>query len=130
MPQSKLPTGSGTILLVDDEEIIRSVTARALRLMGYTVLDASGPQDALRMIEDMGALDLLLTDVVMPGMNGPELARRILKRSSDVRVLYMTGHSDGSISLHGAADSGTAVLQKPFSLGDLTRKVREALDSR
>jgi two-component system, cell cycle sensor histidine kinase and response regulator CckA len=121
--------GSETVLVVEDEEAVRSLSRRALEASGYTVLAAADGPDALRLVERYGGpIHLVLTDVVMPGMTGREMAERLTQRRPGLRVLYMSGYPGDAIVHRGALEPGTAFLQKPFMPEDLTRKVREVLD--
>ena len=121
--------GSETILVVEDEEAVRSLSRRALEASGYTVLAAADGPDAVRLLERYGGpIHLVLTDVIMPGMNGRELAHRLVQRRPGLRVLYMSGYPGDAIVHRGALEPGTAFLQKPFMPEDLARKVREVLD--
>ena len=123
--------GSETILLVEDEEAVRGLTRRCLESSGYTVLQASSAEEALPIAaRHAGRLDLLLTDVIMPGASGPELARRLLELRPGTRVLYVSGYTDASMASQGALDNGAFFLQKPFTPETLARKVREVLDAR
>ncbi len=120
--------GSETILLVEDEDAVRGLTLRGLQSSGYTVLQASSAEEALPIAaRHAGRLDLLLTDVIMPGASGPELARRLLEKRPGTRVLYVSGYTDASMASQGA-DDGAFFLQKPFTPETLARKVREILD--
>src|SRR6266571_2591092 len=129
-PQGKATAGgSETILVVEDEEAVRSLSRRALEASGYTVLAAADGPDAVRRLERYGGpIHLVLTDVIMPGMNGRELAQRLVQRRPGLRVLYMSGYPGDAIVHRGALEPGTAFLQKPFMPEDLARKVREVLD--
>ena len=121
--------GSETVLLVEDEPEVRRLVEKLLRLKGYRVLSAGSPSDAVaiaRRHED--AIDLLLTDVIMPGMNGRELARLLAEGRPAMKVLYMSGYADAAMSQHGILPPGTAFLSKPFTPEVLARKVREVLD--
>jgi two-component system cell cycle sensor histidine kinase/response regulator CckA len=121
--------GSETILLVEDEDAVRGLTRRCLESSGYTVLQAASAEEALPIAAShTGRLDLLLTDVIMPGASGPELARRLLEKRPGTRVLYVSGYTDASMASQGALDDGASFLQKPFTLESLARKVREVLD--
>lgn len=121
--------GSETILLVDDERVVLSVTATMLVRQGYTVLAARSPAEALRMAEEHSArIDLLLTDVVMPEMNGRDLAREILSIHPTIRCLYMSGYSSEVIAHRGMLGAGLNFIAKPFTLHDLALKVRGVLD--
>ena len=121
--------GSETILLVEDEEAVRGLTRRCLESSGYTVLQASNAEEALPIAAShAGRLDLLLTDVIMPGASGPELALRVLELRPGTRVLYVSGYTDLSMASQGVLDDGAFFLQKPFTPQTLARKVREVLD--
>jgi two-component system cell cycle sensor histidine kinase/response regulator CckA len=124
--------GSETILLVEDDGSLREVTTEFLRSSGYTVLAAASPAEALEIAQaQMGRIDFLLTDVVMPKMNGRELAARLSVKQPSLRVLYVSGYTDGIIreGTRGVLDPGLAFLQKPYTRHSLTRKIREVLDS-
>jgi two-component system cell cycle sensor histidine kinase/response regulator CckA len=121
-------SGSETILLVEDDPAVRRMAAEVLRNSGYRVLAAPSGADALRMAaKHEGRLDLLLTDVVMPGMTGPELAGQFLSQFSQLRTLFMSGYTDDAIEKHGLRGRTVRLLQKPFTHETLTRSVREAL---
>lgn len=119
-----------TILLVEDEQAIREMAAWMLEHFNYTVLEAESPSKALQIGEKKrGSIDLLLTDVVMPEMNGHSLTEELRKYQPDIKVLYMSGYTANVIVHQGVLDRGLNFLQKPFSQLDLAMKVREALDS-
>jgi PAS domain S-box-containing protein len=121
--------GTETILLVEDEEQVRVVVAGALRRQGYNVIAAQNAGEALRLFEGHpGWIDLLLTDVVMPQMSGPELARRLAETRPQMKVLCMSGYTDDSIVRHGVLESGVAYIQKPVTPTSLSRRIREVLD--
>jgi two-component system cell cycle sensor histidine kinase/response regulator CckA len=123
--------GHETILLVEDQPEVRAVARVALTRHGYTVLEASQGDEALRIEKDHHErIHLLLTDVVMPAMGGRELAQRLRERRPDVRVLYTSGYTDDAIVHHGVIEPGVAFIQKPFTPTGLLRKVREVLDGR
>jgi two-component system cell cycle sensor histidine kinase/response regulator CckA len=123
------PQGTETILLVEDEEAVRLLLLDILDAEGYAVLPASNGRDALRVCEQhSGPIHLLITDVVMPGMSGRELAARLAEECGDAKVLYMSGYTDDAIIHHGVLDAGTNFLQKPFTPDAVARKVREVLD--
>jgi CheY-like chemotaxis protein len=120
--------GSETVLLVEDEASLRELTRELLSCNGYTVLTAAtGVEAAAISQRHAGPIHLLLTDVVMPGIDGRELARRLEPMHPEMRVLYMSGYTDDAIAHHGVLDPGTMLLSKPFTEAALTRKVREAL---
>jgi CheY-like chemotaxis protein len=120
-----------TVLLVEDEESLRELIGELLEANGYQVLAAEDPTKA---IEIAGRLEvvihLLLTDVLMPGMNGRELAQRVRELRPDIRVLYMSGHTEDSIAQSGLVEPGAPLLSKPFTQESLARKVRQALGPR
>jgi signal transduction histidine kinase len=122
--------GKETILLVEDQDEVRRVATTILRNYGYRVLSASNAGEALLACEKhLRAIDLLLTDVVMPQMSGPELSQRILARRPDLKVLFMSGYADGAVVGHGILDSGTDYVQKPLLPEVLARRVRQVLDA-
>jgi signal transduction histidine kinase/ActR/RegA family two-component response regulator len=121
--------GSETILLAEDEDQVRRIVANVLRHAGYRVFPASSPQAALRVVEEGSEVDLLLTDVVMPGMNGRELAEQIRRLRPGVKVLFMSGYTDDVILRHGVLEAGVAFLEKPITPEALALKVRQALDA-
>jgi signal transduction histidine kinase len=122
--------GNETVLLVEDEAIILELVKIQLTSMGYTVLAAHTPDEAFRFVEEFGReIHLLMTDVVMPNMNGRELAKSLLLRYPKLKHLFMSGYTANVIAHHGILDEGTHFIQKPFTLKQLAGKVREALDS-
>jgi PAS domain S-box-containing protein len=126
---SRAPGGIETILLVEDQPEVRGVAHAALTRQGYTVLEASHGEEALQIARHNDEeIHLLLTDVVMPGMSGPELAERVLQRHPRIRVLYTSGYTDNAIVHHGVIESGVAFIQKPFTPASLLDKVRAVLD--
>jgi two-component system cell cycle sensor histidine kinase/response regulator CckA len=123
--------GTETILLVEDEEPVRAIVGSILRRQGYRVLPAQHPEEALVFSErHPGPIHLLLTDVVMPGMSGPELAKRLLATRPETKVLCMSGYTDDSVVRHGVLESGVAFIQKPIMPTSLATKIREVLDYR
>jgi two-component system cell cycle sensor histidine kinase/response regulator CckA len=122
--------GSETVLLAEDEPAVRAIARQALERQGYKVIAAPNGAEALALAAQHGAtIDLLLTDVVMPGMSGRDLAERLLAQRPGIRVLYISGYTDNAIVRHGMLEPGLAYLQKPFRPDALVRKVREVLDA-
>ena len=121
--------GSETILVVEDENTVRLVTVSNLKKAGYDVLEARDGDDACRIAaEHGGPIDLVVTDVVMPRMNGPKMVKEVRKGRPNVKVLYMSGHADDALVHHGVIEEGLAFLEKPFTRVELTKQVREVLD--
>ncbi|MGH7521911.1 MAG: ATP-binding protein [Gemmatimonadales bacterium] len=128
-PVEASPRGSETVLLCEDQDEVRSLTHRILVAHGYDVLVAGSGAEALELVEAWPhAIDLLLTDVVMPGMSGRDLARQLAPKYPAMKVLYLSGYPDESIVRHGVLEPGVAFLQKPFTAEILARKLREVLD--
>jgi PAS domain S-box-containing protein len=126
---TELPQGSETVLLVENADIVRGLAHRVLLQNGYTVLEARHGEEAFLICEQHeGPIHLLVTDVVMPGMSGRELAERLTTSYPETKVLYMSGHTDNAIVRHGVLEPDIAFLQKPFTPDVLARKVREVLD--
>ena len=120
--------GSETVLLVEDEESVRELVRETLRSKGYTVMEAADGISGMKVAESWeGKIDILITDVVMPGMSGRELAQRVSASRPDIRVLYLSGYTEDAIIHEGVLDPGIAFLQKPFTLQALARKVRAVL---
>jgi CheY-like chemotaxis protein len=125
---TEAPAGTETVLLAEDQPEVRRLALRILRSNGYTVLEAgSGPEALERSRDHAGAIDLLVSDVVMPGMTGRELATRLLKTRPHMRVLYVSGYTADVIGKEGVLDPGVAYLPKPFTPAQLSIKVREVL---
>ncbi len=124
--------GSETILAVEDEVEVRKLIAQILASQGYTVIEASNGEQAMKMTRENAGkkIHLLLTDVVMPGMSRRELAETLGFLHPNMKVLYMSGYTDNAIVHHGVLDEGVNYIQKPFTLDALARKVREVLDRR
>ena len=122
--------GHGTILLVEDEPMVLEMTRRMLVELGYSVLSAPTPGEAISLAQDHnGEIDLVVTDVVMPEMNGRDLVKNLLSRYPNLKHLFMSGYTSDVIAHHGVLDEGVNFIQKPFTLDDLVPKIREALDS-
>jgi len=119
-----------TILLVEDEQLVRSLVRHILEDSGYAILEAANGAEALQLLKSSSCPPaLLLTDVVMPQMSGPQLWNELVKTSPDTKVIYMSGYPDQVSALHGV-ETEVPFLQKPFSPSTLARKVREVLESR
>lgn len=122
--------GTETVLIVEDEQALRAVAQRALTEAGYTALVASNGDEAVGLCTRYrGDIHLLLTDVIMPGMSGPSLARELGKSRSTLKILYMSGYADDAFGKHAQLEAGAHFLPKPFTAADITRKVRAVLDS-
>jgi PAS domain S-box-containing protein len=129
LPHTSPPEGTETVLLVEDEWTVRSVAREVLQMVGYTVLEAASGEEALQRAEQhTDVIHLLLTDVVMPGMSGPELAERLTVEYPALEVLYLSGYTDEAIAHHGVLRAGVELLHKPFTPDALARRVREVLD--
>ena len=126
----EIPRGSETILTVEDEEKVRKLTVQILKGQGYTVLEASHGEEAMKVANKHSGnrIHLLLTDVVMPGISGSELAKSLGLLLPKMKVLYMSGYTDNAIVHHGVLDEEVNYIQKPFTVDALARKVREVLD--
>ncbi|WP_313388172.1 response regulator, partial [Rhodospirillum rubrum] len=120
-------TGKETILLVEDEDAVRVFGSRALRNKGYTVLEARSGEGALDVLEDGAEIDLLITDMVMPGMDGATLAGRVREARPDLKIILISGYSEDVIRGDIVNQPDTHFLPKPFSLKALAEKVREVL---
>jgi CheY-like chemotaxis protein len=126
----ELPRGTETVLVVEDAASVRMVTRQVLERYGYTVLEAPNGDTALHLAaKHHGAIHLLLTDVVMPGLSGRQLAEQLAQLRPDMKVLYASGYADRAIVHHGILESGIAYLPKPFTPETLGRRVRQVLDS-
>ena len=121
-------SGTETILLVEDEESVRQLVRDTLTARGYRIIEADGGESGLAAAEKNSAkIDLVITDVVMPGIGGRELVKQLIRTRPGIKVLYLSGYTEDAIVSEGSIESGTAFLQKPFSLQNLSRKVREVL---
>jgi CheY-like chemotaxis protein len=124
------PSGTATVLLVEDEDAVRRLGSRVLTRAGYTVLTAASADAAIEVAAHFeGAIDLLLTDVVMPGRSGRELAEELMPLHPEMRLLYASGYTEDAIIRHGVSSQQTAFLEKPFTPNALLRKVRQVLDA-
>jgi two-component system cell cycle sensor histidine kinase/response regulator CckA len=122
--------GSETVLLVEDEESVRQLVRETLEAKGYKVLEANHGAAALQIASDYhGPIDMLITDVVMPGMSGRELSEQLSASDPDIKILYLSGYTEDAVVHQGVLEPGTSFLQKPFTLQALARKVREVLGS-
>ena len=125
---SRPRAGVETVLVVEDVEGLRALTGRLLQRQGYTVVTAANADDALRQFDQHPSIDVLLTDVVMPGASGPELAQQLVGRRPGLKVVYMSGFTEEAIVHHRVLNHGIAFLHKPFTSEGLGRKIREVLD--
>jgi CheY-like chemotaxis protein len=123
-------SGTETILLVEDDEIVRNFVKNVLADDGYVVLEADRGKTALSICETCTEpIHLLLTDIIMPGMSGGALRDRVVEIRPDIKVLFMSGYTDDSLSISGIIESGVAFLEKPFTPDGLSRKIREVLEA-
>jgi CheY-like chemotaxis protein len=124
------PSGSETIMLVEDEESLRKLVQGCLASRGYTILDAGNGEEALKLAQQHdGYISLLLTDVIMPGMSGRELADNLKQSRTDIKILYMSGYTRDLVTQQGILETGSEILQKPFSINALLSRVRDVLDA-
>jgi CheY-like chemotaxis protein len=130
VPAQAIPGGKETVLVVEDETAVRELVTRVLRAQGYLVLEAINGAEAIRIAEAHApaAINLLLTDVVMPELGGQAAAAQISARNPSIKVLFISGYTDSAIVHHGRLKEGVAFLHKPFTPAVLTRRVREVLD--
>jgi signal transduction histidine kinase len=130
LEETNLQMGVETVLLVEDEELVRKMTGEILQESGYQVLEAKDGLEALSIARQHdGPIHLMLSDVVMPQMGGRELAEHLISLRSETKVLYMSGYTDDAIVHHGVLDKGMSFIEKPFTPWDLTSKVREVLNA-
>jgi two-component system, cell cycle sensor histidine kinase and response regulator CckA len=124
------PQGAGTVLLVEDEDDVRTLTRRALPRQGYAVLEARHSREALQVWErHKASVELVISDVVMPEMNGGELARRLLQERAELRVLFLSGYTDSAVLRANLLEEGRPFLQRPFTPRVLARKVHEVMSA-
>jgi two-component system, cell cycle sensor histidine kinase and response regulator CckA len=130
-PGGEITRGSELLLLVEDDEVLRGLVQEMLELYGYRVLAATDGTEAIRLCrEHEGKIQLLITDVVMPGMSGPDLTRRLEAVQPEIKVLYISGYTHDAIVHHGVLEEGVSFLHKPFTPDELAGRVREVLDVR
>lgn len=123
------PRGSETVLLVEDEPAVRDITQAALQRQGYTVLPAASGAEALRIARaNQGVINVVLTDVVMPGMSGPQLVERLREEHPRLAALFMSGYTSDAVLRHGFETGQADFLQKPFTTSALAAKLRQVLD--
>jgi two-component system cell cycle sensor histidine kinase/response regulator CckA len=122
-------TAAVTVLVVEDADGLRALVARMLQRQGYTALVAANAEEARRLFDENPSIDILLTDVVMPGGSGPELTVELIKRRPTLKVVYMSGYTDEAIIHHGVLEAGIIFLHKPFTARALMGKIREALET-
>jgi two-component system cell cycle sensor histidine kinase/response regulator CckA len=128
-PSERRTTGSETILIVEDNPALLRLASRTLVQCGYRVVAAANAQEALKAFEAAPAFDLILTDVILPGMSGPALASELAARRPGLAVVFMSGYADETVDRHGLAEASAPLLQKPFTSMNLARTVRQALDA-
>jgi eukaryotic-like serine/threonine-protein kinase len=127
-PRPEAVKGSGTILLVEDERLVRNSVRRLLKRMGFEVLAAEGAAEALALAHEHGdRISLVITDVLMPEVSGPELAAQLRQHLPHMRLMYMSGYTDGHLAAHGVLEDGVALLQKPFTSAELRERIGELL---
>jgi CheY-like chemotaxis protein len=127
-PLSRPLTGTETVLVVEDAGELRELARRLLERQGYTVMVAANADEALQLFEQHPSIDVLLTDVVMPGLSGPELTRQLVERRPTLKVIHMSGYTDDASVQDTMLGPGIAFLHKPFSPETLGQKIREVLD--
>jgi CheY-like chemotaxis protein len=128
LPAAPVPGRNETILVVEDDPLVRDLVITQLRSLGYTTIAAADGREALALVERGAAFDLLFTDVMMPnGVNGLELSNEVAKRCPGVRVLFTSGYTDGAMIHDGRLDQGILLLSKPYRMSQLARMVRVAL---
>ena len=126
----EIPQGTETILLVEDEEMVRNLSKEILKECGYTVIEARNGLEALEICDERDCkFDLLMTDVVMPQMGGRELAEKLTAKAPNMRVLFTSGYTDDAVVRHGIIETNTNFIQKPFTMETLAGKVRRILDN-
>jgi CheY-like chemotaxis protein len=130
-PRPDMPTGDETIVLVEDDSSVRAFAARVLRMAGYHVLEADSPTKALELVDVADTrVDAILTDIIMPGMNGCELAKRVWAKRPQMPVLYMSGYTDQVLREQDMSLDDGSLLEKPFTVSQLLGKMREVLGAK
>ncbi|HJX82710.1 MAG TPA: response regulator [Candidatus Angelobacter sp.] len=129
MPVDLKLRGKETVLVVEDEEPLRCVVTDLLTQFGYHVLSAASGKEALALVQSSKTIDMLVTDVVMPEMTGPELAAKVLQSRPKVKIIFVSGYTDGHLASHGSLTPEAVLVHKPFSIKVLTAKMRELLDA-
>ncbi len=130
-PGREMPTGSETVLLVEDNPMVLDFSRSVLEMLGYRVIAARSGEEATGTFNEMkGGIDLLMTDVILPGMNGQTLAESLLKSRPDLKILFNSGYTENAIVSHGVLNRGLNFIGKPFSAFELSHKIRQVLDSR
>jgi CheY-like chemotaxis protein len=127
MPAPTVEGGHETILVVEDDKLVRDYVLTQLHSLGYVTLDAANATEALAMVEAGRSFDLLFTDVIMPGLNGRQLANEMLKDRPGLRVLFTSGYTENAIIHHGRLDEGVLLLAKPYRKSDMATMIRKAL---
>lgn len=127
-PEERDVRGGERILLVEDDQAVRTVTERALRRFGYEVISATCGEEAVEVADTVTEFDLLLTDIMMPGMNGVEVAAQIAEAYPGIRIFFMSGYADQDLIRQGLLTPGARFLQKPFSPMELVSEIRAILD--
>ena len=120
--------GTETVLIVEDQHELRELARRLLQQQGYTVFIAANADEAVRLFHENPSIDIVVTDVVMPGASGPELTRQLIEQRPALKVIYVSGYTEDAIVQHGVVTPGIAFLDKPFTSETLGRKVREVLE--
>ena len=121
-------TGGETVLVVEDEEGVRRMSCEALKDLGYRVYEASSGEEALKIYDAVGTVDVVFTDIVMAGMTGREMADKLRLKTPELKVLYTTGYTRNAVVHNGVLDLGVALLTKPFTVEDLAAKLRSVLE--
>jgi two-component system cell cycle sensor histidine kinase/response regulator CckA len=126
----ELPRGKGKVLLVDDDDMVRALVMKTLEMLGYHVLEASDGVNALNVCENAnGEFDLLLTDVIMPNMNGGELAREIQKKYPLIKILFMSGYTDDRLTLQNLLEGNVNFIEKPLSMENISSSVQKIMNN-